>query len=137
MSFRKVRQLKVSERVFDIVCEQLDLDASEDGVKIDGYLMCYNNGTIGEQGYVLSVSSTDFDNKNHTQHALYIWANEAKNSDNIIIRWQRDYPNNGRFSDETDDKRKVSFSYDEIQKAAKFITGLVKEHFEREYYYGG
>ena len=24
MSFRKVRQLKVSERVFDIVCEQLE-----------------------------------------------------------------------------------------------------------------
>ena len=48
MGFRKIRTIQVSERVFDIVCEELDLEASENYVKISGYLECFNN--CREQG---------------------------------------------------------------------------------------
>ena len=131
MSFRKITTIKVSERVFDIVCDELDLYASEYNVKIDGYLECFNN--CREQGYVLHVESTDWDNENKTKTDLCIWAHEHRNGDDIVVRWQTEYPHNGMFSEDTYNKRTKCFKYYELQQAAKFIIDLVEEHFKEEF----
>lgn len=131
MGFRKIRTIQVSERVFDLVCEYLDNEASESYIKISGYLECFNN--CREQGYVLHVSSTNWDNENRTKTDLVIWAFEARSSDEIVVSWQTEYPNNGMFSEDTYKNRRIYFHYHELQKAADFIIDLVKEHFAEEF----
>lgn len=134
MGFNKIRTIRVSERVFDIVCEDLDNEATENYVKIDGWLECFNN--CREQGYVLHVSSSDFENENRTKDNLYIWAFEARSSDEIVVSWQTEYPGNkGMFSEDTYNNRRKYFHYDELQKAAKFIVDLVEDHFKAEFNY--
>ena len=132
MSFRKIRTIQVSERVFDLVCEDLDEEASENYVKISGYLECFNN--CREQGYVLHVDSIDWDSENRTKTNLVIWAFEARSSDEIVVSWQNEYPHNGMFSEDTYNNRRKYFHYNELQKAADFIIDLVKEHFKHEFY---
>ena len=131
MSFNKIRTIKVSERVFDLVCEELDNESSENYIKISGYLECFNN--CREQGYVLHVDSVDWDNEDRTKGELYIWAFECRNSDDIVVSWQTEYPHNGMFSEDTYNNRRKYFRYDEIQKAADFIVGLVHDHFDKEF----
>lgn len=132
MSFNKIRTIRVSERVFDIVCEELDDEASENYIKIGGYLECFNN--CREQGYVLHVSSNEWDNNAlRTEEDLNIWAFEARSSDEIVVSWQTEYPNKGMFSEETYNNRRKYFHYNEIQEAADFIINLVKEHFKKEF----
>jgi len=131
MSFNKIRTIRVSERVFDLVCEALDNGSSENYVRISGYLECFNN--CREQGYVLHVDSVDWDNEDRTKGELYIWAFECRNSDDIVVSWQTEYPRNGMFSEDTYNNRRKYFRYDETQKAADFIIGLVHDHFEKEF----
>ena len=131
MGFRKIRTIQVSERVFDIVCNDLDFYATENYVKIDGYLECFNN--CREQGLVLHVSTTDFENENRTKDNLVIWAFECRGSDEIVVSWQNDFPNNGMFSEETYANRRVYFKYNEVQNAADYIVGLVKDTFKEEF----
>lgn len=131
MGFNKIRTIRVSERVFDIACEELDYKASENDVKIDGYLECFNN--CREQGYVLHVSTNDWDNPNRTKTDLNIWAFEARSSDEIVVSWQTEYPSKGMFNEETYKERRKYFRYDEYQKAADFIVDLVKGHFAAEF----
>ena len=132
MGFRKIRTIQVSERVFDIVCEALDLEATENYTKISGYLSAFNN--CREQGYVLHVSSSDFDNENRTKDNLYIWAFEARSSDEIVVSWQTEYPyDRGMFSEDTYNNRRKYFHYNQLQEAADFIVDLVKEQFKEEF----
>lgn len=131
MGFNKCRSIKVSERVFDLVCTELDFEQTENYVKIDGYLMTFNN--CREQGYVLSVSSSDYGNENRTKTDLYIWAHEHRSGDSIMVRWQTEYPHNGMFNEETYDNRTRDFKYNEEHKAADFITNLVRKHFAEEF----
>jgi len=131
MGFRKIRTIQVSERVFDLVCEDLDGYATEDYVKISGYLECFNN--CREQGYVLHVDSVDWDNEDRTKTDLIVWAFEARSSDDIVVSWQTDYPHNGMFSEDTYNNRRKYFQYDELQKAANFILDLIKSHFDKEF----
>ena len=131
MGFNKIRTIRVSERVFDIVCEYLDNEATENYVKISGYLECFNN--CREQGYVLTVDSVDWDNEDRTKQDLHIWAFEARSSDDIVVSWQYEYPNKGMFNDDTYEHRRKYFHGDEIHKAAMFIVDLVKKHFEKEF----
>ena len=130
MGFRKIQTIQTIERVFDIVCDQLDLYASEYGVKISGYLECFNN--CREQGYVLHVSSTDWDSEDRTKDDLNIWVFEHRNSDSIVVSWQKEYPNNGMFNEETYKERRKGFGYDD-RGAADFIINLVKEQFKHEF----
>ena len=131
MAFNKIRTIRVSERVFDIVCEALDNEVDND-VKIDGWLETFNN--CREQGYVLHVDSVDFDNPLRTRDTLYIWVHEHRNGDSIVVRWQKEYPtSNGMYNDETYNNRSTWFHYDELQKAADFILDLVKETFKNEF----
>ena len=131
MGFRKIRSIQLSERVFDLVCDELDLQATDYGVKISGYLETFNN--CREQGYVLHVDSCDFDDPNMTKGQLYIWAFEHRNGDEIVVSWQENYPNKGMFSEETYNERRKCFGYDGYQKAADFIVGLVEEKFIKEF----
>jgi hypothetical protein len=131
MSFNKIRTIRVSERVFDLVCEELDNEQTNNNVKIEGWLETFNN--CREQGYVLHLDSTDFKNDKRTEENLYVWAFESRNSDDIVVSWQTDYPNNGMFSDETYKERREYFRYNGLQEAADFIIDLVKEHFAQEF----
>ena len=131
MGFRKIKTVQVSERVFDLVCEDLDTEQTNNNIKIDGWLETFNN--CREQGYVLHLSSTDFKNAKKTEENLYVWAFESRNSDAIVVSWQTDYPNNGMFSDETYNERRKYFRYNELQEAADFIIDLVKNHFTEEF----
>ena len=132
MGFRKIRTIQVSERVFNLVCEELDLEQTENYVKIDGWLECFSD--CREQGYVLHLDSLDFDSPKRTKENLYIWACECKNSDNIIVMWQTEYPNNEKVSEETYKERRKYFSYNAEHEAKDFIIKLVKEHFRHEFY---
>ena len=131
MGFRKITTIQVSERVFDLVCNNLDLEATENYVKISGYLECFNN--CREQGYVLHVDSCDYNDPNMTKSQLCIWAFEARSSDEIVVSWQTEYPHNGMFSEDTYKNRRKYFHYNELQKAADFIIDLVKEKFQKEF----
>jgi len=131
MSFRKIKTIQVSERVFDLVCDDLDLEASEYGTKISGWLECFNN--CREQGYVLHTESVDWDNDNRTKEHLYVWVHEHRNSDSIVVRWQVEYPDNGMYNEETYNNRTQCFKYNELQEASDFIVGLVKGHFAEEF----
>ena len=131
MGFRKIRTIQVSERVFDLVCESLDNEQTNNGVKIDGQLETFNN--CREQGYVLNLDTLDFKNSKATKESLYIWAFECRNSDDIVVSWQTEYPNNGMFSEETYKKRREYFRYSGLQEAADFIIDLVKDHFTEEF----
>ena len=133
MSFDKVRSLKVSERVFDLVCEDLSYEKDEQGINIDGWLKPFNN--CREVGYVLTVDSVDWDNENRTKTVLYVWACEARSSDNILILWSNLVPDNGMFHHEDWENRKRYFGCNQYVEAAKFIVDLVKEQFKPEFNY--
>lgn len=133
MGFRKIRTIQVSERVFDIVCEALDFEASENHIKISGYLSAFNN--CREQGFYLTVDSVEFDNKEHrTDSDLYVWACEARSSDEIMVIWDTEYPHDkGMFSENAYNNNRTYFHYNELQKAADYIINLVKEKFAKEF----
>ena len=131
MGFRKIKTIQVSERVFDLVCDELDLEATENYIKISGYLECFNN--CREQGYALHVSSSDWHNENRTKENLYVWSCESRNSDEILVVWSTNYPVNGKFSEEDWKERRRYFHYNQLQEASDFIVKLVKEHFSKEF----
>ena len=133
MSFQKCRSLRVSERVFDLVIEELDCDASGNHVKIDGWLETFNN--CREQGLMLHVDSVDFDNEKRTKKIVKVWACEARNSDDILVIVSDDREANdihNMFSEEAYNNRKY-FSYNEEHKAAEYIIDKVRETFAEEY----
>ena len=125
MSFTKIRTIKVSERVFDLVCEELDLLASDYGAKISGYLQTFNN--CREQGFYLTISSNTFDSKD-----MYVWVFENRTSDEIVVVISHTYPsNNGLFDDEAYEERQY-FKFNELQESADYILKAIKEHFRHE-----
>lgn len=129
--FNKITTILVSERVFDIVSENLE-PMVLDGVKISGYLECFNN--CREQGYVLQVYSTDYKNEECTKETLYVWAFQNRNSDNIVVSWQNKLPGNRMmFSEDTYKERRKYFKPGEYQQAADFIINKIKDHFEHEW----
>ena len=132
MSFRKVRSVQVSEAVLNKVCDTLDIFASEDEVKISGWLETFNN--CREQGFMLRVGTTDYDNKNHTQREFFVWACEARRSDNILVVCSTDRPSiNNCFSEEDYEKRSQRFESNQTHEAAQFILKKIKEHFQVEF----
>ena len=132
MAFDKVRSIKVSERVFDIVGEYLTLEKDENHIKIDGYLQTFNSDR--EQGYVLRVDSCDYGNKDRTTDVIYIWVYENRSSDNIVVVYQfNDYPFNGEYNDESYEKRRKLFDYGQYQEAADYIEKLVVKTFKKEF----
>lgn len=130
MSFRKMPTIRVSERVFDLVCETLN-EQCENGAKIYGYLECFVN--CREQGYVLNVYSTDLSAKERLCD-LHIWACESRNSDDIMVVWDTETPNltDNLFSEAAYNNNRKYFRFGEYQEAADYIIGLVKEKFKKE-----
>ena len=134
MSFKKIKTIRVSERVFDLACDALDDEKCESGAKINGYLECFNN--CREQGYVLTVYSTDYGCKDRPCD-LRIWVCEDRHSDNILVIWDdnRRKPEavSAVYGEEAYAKNSRHFSYDEFFAAAKYIVNLVKERFAKEF----
>ena len=148
MSFRKINTIRVSEAVLLPVCDELDIYKNEYDVKIDGWLETFNN--CREQGFCLHVDSVDWDHKEtRTKETLYIFACECRSSDNIMVIVQTEYPGNkGMFGeaaynnyvdkDHIDVKKEkftfqTHFSWNEQQRASKFIVDTVKEFFLNEF----
>lgn len=131
MSFRKMPTIRVSERVFDLVCEALETEC-ENGAKIYGFLECFVN--CREQGYVMAVYSTDFSTEEHPCD-LHIWACESRNSDDIMVVWDTETPDlaGNLFSENAYNNNRKYFRFGEYQKAADYIIELVKEHFKKEF----
>lgn len=130
MGFRKIQTIQVSERVFDLVCNQLDLYASEYDVKISGYLETFNN--CREQGFVLTTSTTDYDG-DHTEGLFHTWAFEDRHSDSIVVAHQTEYPNNGMYDEETWRERRKFFAPGAYDAAANYMFDLIKKHFKKEF----
>lgn len=132
MSFRKIRTVQVSERVFDVVCEALDNEQYENGAKVNGYLECFVN--CREQGYLMTVYSTDW-SAEERPCGIHVWACEARNSDEIMVVWDTETPDlaGNMFSEAAYNNNRKYFHFDEIQKAADYIIGLVKEKFAKEF----
>ena len=72
------------------------------------------------------------DSEERTKDDLNIWVFEHRNSDSIVVSWQKEYPNNGMFNEETYRERRKGFGYDD-HGAADFIVNLVKEQFKHEF----
>lgn len=130
MSFDKIRTIKVSERVFDYVCSELDLAHDDYGFKIDGWLETFNN--CREQGYMLTITSDTWKD-DRTEDDLHVWAFESRNSDDIVVIWSSTYPQNAMFSEQDWTERNKHFKYNETYQAAEFIIDLVKKHFKYEF----
>ena len=147
MGFRKIRTIQVSEAVLLPVCDELDTYKGEYYVKIDGWLETFNN--CREQGFCLHVETVDWGNENKTKDKLYIFACESRNSDEIMVICQTEYPGNkGMFGDNAYnnyvDKDHIDvekeqftfrtyFKYNEQQRASKFIVDTVKKFFKEEF----
>lgn len=131
MVFGKIRSIKVSERVFDLVCEELGLAVEQNYVKVGGFLETFYNRR--EQGYVLYVYSTDYGGENLTREHLYIWVFEAKYSNDIVVCWQNKYPDYNMYSVETCEKRRKFFKNYDYFGANKFIVDLIKKQFASEF----
>jgi len=127
MSFRKNRSIQVSEMVFNIVCDELDMEVSELGTEIYGWLETFNN--CREQGYYLCVRSST----NYTKQPIFIWVFEARNSDDIVVVWQTRHPKNGMFDEDSYEERNKHFKVDHFAEAATFIFEKVSEYFEEEF----
>lgn len=128
---RKVAGIKVAERVFSILDDSLEL---ENGNRLSAYLTPFNN--CREVGYYLTVSDHAFDNPNRVKEDLFIYVCEARNSDEIMIVVQTDYPTNqGMFSEKAYncqgefDYRKY-FHYNEEHVAANWIYEEIKKFFK-------
>ena len=127
----KVAGIKVAERVFGI----LDDDLSYGSVnKLDGYLQTFNN--CREQGFYLAIGDDDFDNPNRVDEDLYIYVCEARNSDEIMVIVQTDYPSDkGMFSEKAYNCKdefnyRKYFHYNEEHAAAKWIYEKIKKFFK-------
>lgn len=127
MGFKKIRTIKVSERVFDLVCEALDNEQYENGAKVNGYLECFCN--CREQGYMMTVYSTDWSAKERPCD-IHVWACEARSSDEIMVVWDTEKAGFNLFSETAYANNRKYFRYDRLQEAADYIVGLVKEKFK-------
>ena len=124
--FDKVKSIKVSERVFDILSDYCDI-LKEDDYHLDAYLSTFNN--CREQGYYLTVSDCDYNNTNRVKDNLYIWVYECRNSDDIMVVIQKEEPTiNGMFSKDAWYKA-TSFNYNQERNAAEYIILKIKEFF--------
>lgn len=125
---RKIRTIRVSERIMEMVSEELNNDI-ECGVKIDGWLETFNNGR--EQGFSLTMVSEDLDNPNRTKTYVKIWACECRNSDNILVIIERG--NLGHLFSEDAYQSASMFNYNQLQESVDFIVEKVRTIFELEY----
>lgn len=124
MAISKVRSIKVSERVFDLVDEQLDC-LNEDDAKLEGYLSTFYN--CREQGFWATIYSRDYAN-NHKED-LYVIVYEHRSSDEIVVIITRDRPRDGMYSDEDYEHRRRFFYYNQYGEAADYIIEEIKSHF--------
>lgn len=121
MICRKNDSIRVSERVFDILDQQLnDIDKGE--VCLGGYLSTFNN--CREQGYYL----TAYDSHDFGKGDTYVWVAECRGSDDIMVVMSRDddYPTNkGMFSEAAYENAKY-FNSDKEHEAAEYIVNQLR-----------
>ena len=117
--------IRVSKVVFDLVDGML---RDDDADKLSCWLETFNN--CREQGFVLMATDSYKQDKEKYTPSIYIWAHEGRNSDEIYIRWQNEYPNNGMYNEETYKLRSRTFRYDEYYKAAEYVYELLKDRFD-------
>lgn len=130
---RKVAGIKVAERVFGILDDALEFE-NGNGNKLSAYLQPFNN--CREVGFYLTVSDCAFDNPNRVKEDLYIYVCEARNSDEIMVVVQTDYPGDkGMFSGkayncEGEFDCSKYFHYNEEHAAANWIHGEISKFFK-------
>ena len=128
-SIYKAHSLQVSERVWSIVIEKLDWYI-DNGSTLAGYLQPFNN--CRETGLFLTIDDEDFKNEDRVKGFLYIWACEARGSDQIMICMQTDYPEAfHKFGDEAYNNAKY-FHRNQYYEAAEYIVNKILEHFKVE-----
>lgn len=124
----KIDSIKVSERVFDLLSDEIEKLNKDDTneYELNGYLSTFNN--CREQGYYLTL----YDRKDFDKGFFYVWVCQDRRSDYIlvIIGEQSDKPTmNGMFSEESYKNAKY-FKYDEEHKAVEYIIAKIKNHFD-------
>lgn len=124
MAISKVRTIKVSERVFDLVDEQIEM-MNEDDWNLGGYLETFYN--CREQGYCAHI----YDKDDFSRDNLYIFAFEARSSDAIVVIISTVYPAGGMFNDDDYNNRKL-FGCNCYSDAAEYIIKNIKKHFTIE-----
>lgn len=125
---KKTRSVVVSERVMDLVLDNLNNDI-ELGLQIDGWLDAFINGR--EQGFALTICSKLFDNPDKTNVYLKVWVCEARSSDNILVVIGRNTL--AEVYGEEEYAYREEFYPDEMQKSAKYIVEEIKKTFKNEY----
>lgn len=130
---KKVAGIKVAERVFGILDDDLTFE-NENGNRLSAYLQPFNN--CREVGFYLTVGDYAFDKPNRVKEDLYIYVCEARNSDEIMVVVQTDYPGDkGMFSGKAYncegefDHRKY-FHYNEEHLAAGWIYEEIRRFFK-------
>ena len=127
MGIYKYNSIKVSERVFDMVADQIDW-INDNGNKLSGYLQTFNN--CREQGFYLTISDDDFDNENRVKGFLCVWVFEHRNSDDIVVVSQEEFPQGSVFNDEAYESRK-HFNYNQEHEASDYIVKLIEKRFNK------
>ncbi len=123
----KTASLLVSERVWSIVTEKIGWYI-DNGYKLDGYLQPFNN--CRETGLFLSISNEDWDDKDRVKGPYYIWACEARGTDEIMVCMQEEYPEAfHKFGEEAYNNAKY-FNYNQYCEAAEYIVNKILEHFK-------
>lgn len=124
----KIDSIKVSERVFDLLSDEIEKlnESDTDKYELNGYLSTFNN--CREQGYYLTL----YNKKDFDKAFFYVWVCQDRHSDCIlvIIGEQSDKPTvKGMFSEESYNNAKY-FKHDEEHKAVEYIIAKIKKHFD-------
>lgn len=123
MSIRKIRSIRISELIFNIVLDKLA--DYEDDFKVEGHLEVFNN--CREQGFVLSLSNSDY------SKGMHIWAYGQRNSDGPTITW--DYNKMFSVTEQwnmysEDSYRNKTEYFEGVEEAAEFAFKIIKSYFQ-------
>ena len=124
----KIDSIKVSERVFDLLSDEIEElnEENNDKYELNGYLSTFNN--CREQGYYLTL----YNEKDFNKGDLYVWVCQERHSDAImvVISNDPDRPTiKGMFSEEGYNNAKY-FERDEEHKAVTYIYERICRFFD-------
>ena len=131
--FDKNNSIKVSERVFDLLYDEIQVvneygcESSDYNYKLNSYLSTFNN--CREQGFYLTIWDGNYENENRVKDDLYIWVYESRNSDDIVVVFDKESTCNGMFSNEAWNNR-FHFKCRQEHEVVEFIIAKICDFFK-------
>ena len=120
----KKESLKKSERVFDLIREEIAESENDDKFHLCGYLDTFNN--CRETGlYMTAYYYEDIKTHKSAYSDIFVWVYEHRNGDSICVIVSKERPNiNGQFNDKAWGTRKC-FEWCGEHEAASYIIDTI------------